>query len=86
MCAGCPAFRRELWCYRCQVRRAVGRRNRPTGSEAKGNEKLLLDFPSRFTILLSKSHSMEQWAGLWLVWRVNNLGDCFKEQGSEGMV
>ena len=47
LCAGCLAFRRELWCYRCQVGRAVGRRNRPTGSEAKGSEKLLLDFPSR---------------------------------------
>ena len=47
MCAGCPAFRRELGCYRCQVGRAVGKSNRPSRSEATGNEKVLLDFPSR---------------------------------------
>ena len=41
------AFRRELGCYRCQVGRAVGKSNRPSRSEATGNEKVLLDFPSR---------------------------------------
>ena len=89
MCAGRPAFHRELWCYGCRVGRAVGRRNRPTGSEAKGNEKVLLDFASRDlpfyfqkAIPWSSGQGYRQSGGPV----VDDVGDCFRDQGSEGKV